>query len=95
MLEKTNVPILGVVENMSYFLEPNGEKQAVFGEGGGEKTASDLETRLLGAVPLDPKIREAGDEGTPLSLAKPNSPTSESFQSIAEKILEKLGQQKG
>ncbi len=95
MLEKTNVPILGVVENMSYFLDPNGEKQAIFGEGGGEKTASDLETQLLGAVPLDPDIREAGDQGTPLSLAKPNSPTSESFHSIAEKILEKLGQQKG
>ena len=94
MLEKTNVPILGVVENMSYFLDQNREKQAIFGEGGGEKTASDLETQLLGGVPLDPEIREAGDEGTPLSLAKPNSPTSESFNSIAEKILEKLGQQK-
>ena len=94
MLEKTNVPILGVVENMSYFLDQNREKQAIFGEGGGKKTASDLATQLLGTVPLDPEIREAGDEGTPLSLAKPNSPTSKSFSSIAEKILEKLGQQK-
>ena len=94
MFKKVDVPVLGIVENMSYFLSPSGEKQAIFGEGGGEKTASDLETQLLGAVPLDPEIREAGDQGTPLSLAKPDSPTSESFHSIAEKILEKLGQQK-
>jgi ATP-binding protein involved in chromosome partitioning len=92
MLEKTNVPILGVVENMSYFLDPNGQKQAIFGEGGGERTASELETQLLGAVPLDPEIREAGDLGIPLSIAKPNSPSSESFHSIAKRILESLGQ---
>ncbi|HCR30129.1 MAG TPA: chromosome partitioning protein [Opitutae bacterium] len=93
MLEKTNVPILGVVENMSYFLDPNGEKLAIFGEGGGEKTAEELETQFLGSLPLDPEIRKAGDKGTPLTLANKDSQTSKSFQTIAEKILQKLGQQ--
>lgn len=92
MLEKTNVPILGVVENMSYFLDPNGQKQAIFGEGGGERTAMELETQLLGAVPLDPEIREAGDLGKPISIAKPNSPSSVSFHAIANRILEELEQ---
>ena len=67
MFEKVNVPILGVVENMSYLENPeNGEKNFIFGQGGGEKTSQDLDTQLLGQVPLDQNVREGGDHGIPV-----------------------------
>ena len=89
MLEKTNVPILGVAENMSYLLNADGSKVEVFGSGGGQRTAADLQTEFLGQIPLDPTIREGGDSGNPIALSN-DSPASQSFDDIARKTLECL-----
>lgn len=91
MFGQVNVPLLGVAENMSYLQpEPDGPKQYLFGQGGGESAAKSLETDLLGQVPLDPRIREGSDQGIPIVLAAPNAPASLVFQKIAKTILEKL-----
>ena len=90
MLEKTNVPILGVAENMSYLENADGTKSYIFGEGGGKQTATDLGVDFLGQIPLDPRIREAGDNGTPISIADPESKSAASFEAIAKSIVERL-----
>jgi len=91
MFDKVNIEILGVAENMSYYLnEANGEKEYIFGTGGGEKAAAELNTELLGKIPLDPAIRTGGDMGIPIVKSAPNSETAQAFYRIAEKILEKL-----
>jgi len=90
MLEKTNVPILGVAENMSYLENADGTKSYIFGEGGGQQTATDLGVDFLGQIPLDPKIREAGDNGTPISVADPKSKSAASFEAIAKSIVGRL-----
>jgi ATP-binding protein involved in chromosome partitioning len=84
MFEKVNVPILGIVENMSYFLCPdNGKRYPIFGEGGGRREAQRWNVRLLGEIPLEAAAREAGDEGVPVCLRKPESETAKVFQSIS------------
>ncbi len=90
MLEKTNVPILGIAENMSYIEYPDGSRNAIFGEGGGQSTADELSTELLGQIPLDPSIREGGDSGIPLTKSSPDSSSAKAFLSIAEKLMSKL-----
>ena len=91
MFEKVNVPLLGVAENMSYLEDPKtGEKNRVFGEGGGAKTARDLETAFLGEIPLHPDIRQGGDAGIPVVVGSPDSPASREFFQIARTILRKL-----
>ena len=90
MLEKTNVPLIGVAENMSYLEGEDGSKQYIFGEGGGEKTAAELDIPLLGKIPLDPSIREAGDAGSPISVSKPDSPSAHAFDLIATEIMSQL-----
>lgn len=89
MFEKVNVPILGVAENMSY-LESSGERIAIFGEGGGQRSADFLRTELLGQVPLDPAIRVGCDRGIPIVVSEPSSSSSKAFRAIAEQIIEKL-----
>ncbi len=91
MFEKVNIPILGVAENMSYFLNPaNGEKDYLFGSGGGEKASKVLETELLGQIPLDGAIRQGGDMGIPIVKSAPDSEIAHQFYDIAKKILQKL-----
>ncbi|EDY81037.1 conserved domain protein [Verrucomicrobiia bacterium DG1235] len=90
MLEKTNVKILGVAENMSYLEAPDGSRQNIFGEGGGEQTAKDLATEFLGQIPLDQAIREGGDAGMPIVLANPESQAAKAFVSIARTLLDKV-----
>ncbi|GAB4270043.1 MAG TPA: chromosome partitioning protein [Opitutae bacterium] len=85
MFEKVNVPILGVAENMSY-LEHNGERQHIFGEGGGKRAAEYLKTELLGQVPLDPAIRIGCDRGVPIVLGEPDSPAAQAFMDIAHQV---------
>lgn len=90
MFEKVNVPILGVVENMSYLENPeNGEKNFIFGQGGGEKTSQDLDTQLLGQVPLDQNVREGGDHGIPVVISHSECRASLAFKEIASKLMEK------
>ena len=90
MFQKVNVPILGVTENMSYFVDPAGQQHALFGEGGGEKTAEALGTTLIGQVPLIPEIREGGDQGVPIVVSKPDSAAAGVFREICETLLGRL-----
>lgn len=90
MFEKVNVPLLGVVENMSYLETPDGGRQALFGEGGGQVTADSLETPLMGQVPIDMAIREGCDNGIPIVISDPDSSAAQVFMSVARKLLENL-----
>jgi ATP-binding protein involved in chromosome partitioning len=90
MFQKVNVPLLGVVENMSYFLDPAGRKHPLFGEGGGIITAEKLGTTLLGQVPLIQEIREGGDSGVPIVVSAPESAAGVTFREIAETLLARL-----
>jgi ATP-binding protein involved in chromosome partitioning len=87
MFEKVNVPVLGIVENMSYFLCPSdGKRYDIFGEGGGQREADRLKVPLLGQVPIDIPTREAGDRGKPITLAEPEGVIAQSFGAIAAKL---------
>ena len=90
MFEKVSVPILGVVENMSYLLEPDGSKNYLFGEGGGQITADHLTSELLGSIPLEKNIREGADQGIPLPIQQPEHAISAQYAEIAHSILKKL-----
>ena len=92
MFEQLKVPILGLVENMSYFVPPDmPEKQyAIFGEGGGEKAATELDVELLGKVPLEMPVREGGDRGLPIILADPKSASAQALMDIAKRTAAKI-----
>ena len=91
MFQKTNVPILGLLENMAYFIAPgDGSRHEIFGSGGGEREASRLGVPFLGAVPLDPAVRIASDEGTPIVISAPENPVSQILQKAASLIAAML-----
>ena len=87
MFGKVNVPILGLIENMSYFVCPSdGKRYDIFGSGGGFREAQRLEVPLLGEIPIDIATREAGDRGIPIVAADPESPVSQSFNAVATRL---------
>jgi ATP-binding protein involved in chromosome partitioning len=91
MFEKVGIPILGIVENMSFFVCPgDGTRYDIFGSGGGSREAAKLGVALLGEVPIEPLVREAGDTGKPVVAAHPNSAAAGVFKGVAEKILSVL-----
>ncbi len=90
MFQKVNVPLLGVAENMSYFIDPAGVRHELFGQGGGVITAEKLGTTLLGQVPLLPEIRAGGDSGVPIVVSAPQSTAAHVFREIAETLLARL-----
>jgi ATP-binding protein involved in chromosome partitioning len=90
MFAKTHVPILGVLENMSGFVAPDGTRHDIFGNGGGEQEALRLRVPFLGALPLDPSLRIAADSGMPLVLSDPGSPVSKAIHGIAAGLAERL-----
>lgn len=90
MFEKVNVPLIGVAENMSYLEAPDGSRQALFGEGGGEETAKSLETSLLGQIPIDPNVRLGCDKGIPIVVSDPDSAAAQAFFSIAQQVIDLL-----
>jgi len=91
MFEKVNVPIIGIVENMTTHICSNcGHEEHIFGKGGGEKMSTDYGTLLLGSLPLDISIRENLDNGTPSVSTNPNSQISKIYQSISQKIAFKV-----
>jgi ATP-binding protein involved in chromosome partitioning len=91
MFQKTEVPVLGIVENMSMFVCPHcGEPTAIFGHGGARETAAEIGTDFLGEIPLVMSIRETSDEGTPIVAKAPGSPEAQAFLQVAAKIAEKL-----
>jgi ATP-binding protein involved in chromosome partitioning len=88
MFERVRTRVLGVVENMSGFECPHcHEAIDIFGHGGGEHLATDMQIPFLGAVPLDPRVREAGDAGTPTMIATADTPAALAFRAIAEKVV--------
>lgn len=91
MFEKVNVPILGLVENMSYFTTPNGERVEIFGHGGGRAEAERKQVPFLGEVPIFTEIREGGDAGHPVVVASPKQPPAQAFIHIAEALKQRLG----
>jgi ATP-binding protein involved in chromosome partitioning len=94
MFRKLNVPVLGVVENMSTFVCPHcGEETAVFKHGGGERTAAELGTEFLGRIPLDAAIAEGGDAGTPIVVAQPEGAHAAAFRRIAEAVTAAVDRQ--
>jgi ATP-binding protein involved in chromosome partitioning len=86
MFEKVNVPILGIVENMSYFVTPTGDRVEIFGHGGGQSEAVRQGIRFLGEVPLFTEIRQGGDAGKPVTAVDPNSAPAEAFMKIGRSV---------
>jgi len=93
MFERLKVPILGIVENMSYFVAPDtGRRYAIFGEGGGQRVAAEYGVPLLAQIPLDPETRAGGDEGSPITIRHPESPQATAFRALAEAVRERVRQ---
>jgi ATP-binding protein involved in chromosome partitioning len=87
MFRQLNIPVLGAIENMSWFECPHcGEKTEIFGRGGGERMASELMIPFLGAVPIDTRVRSGGDEGQPIVVAAPDAPAARAFIEVAGKV---------
>ncbi|MDH4097283.1 MAG: Mrp/NBP35 family ATP-binding protein [Nitrospira sp.] len=92
MFQKVNVPLLGIIENMSFFVCGHcGERTDIFSHGGGERAAEKLGIPFLGRIPIDPAIRDGGDSGHPIVVADPASPQAEAFREIAKKIMGEVG----
>jgi ATP-binding protein involved in chromosome partitioning len=91
MFETVNVPVLGVVENMSYFVAPDtGTRYNIFGEGGGLRLSEEYGVPYLGAVPLGMAVREGGDSGVPIVVGDPESPQAEAFRRVAEEVARQV-----
>lgn len=90
MFKQLEVPILGVVENMSYLDLPDGTRMDIFGSGGGEALAKATETEFLGMIPMDQNVRIGGDTGKPIVVSYPESAVAKSIQEIAQKIAAKI-----
>ncbi len=87
------VPVLGIIENMSGLICPHcGKEIDIFKKGGGEKAAKELGIPFLGRVPIEPSVVEAGDEGVPIVVAKPESASAKALSQITEKLLEEIGE---
>jgi ATP-binding protein involved in chromosome partitioning len=90
MLREVNVPILGVIENMSYLELPDGKRMDIFGSGGGKRLAEAAGVPFMGMIPMDPAVRVGGDAGTPIVVSQPKSAPAIALQSMAEKIAARL-----
>lgn len=90
MFRELNVPILGVVENMSYLELPDGTRMDVFGMGGGQKLAEDAKVPFLGSIPMDPNVRVGGDQGTPIVVSHPDSAPARALRDLAEQVAARL-----
>jgi ATP-binding protein involved in chromosome partitioning len=87
MAKKVNLPLRGVIENMSWLTGDDGTRQPLFGEGGGVALAAELGVPLLGQIPLAPALRRGGDEGRPLSATDPECEASQAFAAIATGLV--------
>jgi ATP-binding protein involved in chromosome partitioning len=91
MYQKLNIPTLGIIENMSHFLCPNCNHEAdIFGHGGGQRMAEDMNVPFLGRIPIYQPIREGSDNGVPLVLSEPDSPAARAFIAAAERVAAEL-----
>ncbi|MEM6424894.1 MAG: Mrp/NBP35 family ATP-binding protein [Cyanobacteria bacterium P01_D01_bin.128] len=92
MFEQLQVPVIGIVENMSYFVPPDlpDRRYDIFGSGGGEKTAEELGVPLLGCVPLEMPVRDGGDRGLPVVIGQPQSAAAKALMAIAQQVAAKI-----
>jgi len=90
MFKQMEVPLLGVVENMSYLAMPDGSQMDLFGRGGGKKLAAELGVPFIGEVPIDAQVRIGGDNGVPILVSHPDSAAAKAFRAIAEDIAAKI-----
>ncbi len=91
MFERVNVPVYGIIENMSYYLCPScGHREEIFSYGGGKRSAENLGTEFLGEIPLYTKIREGGDTGNPIVVMEPDSEYTKKFITIARNLDEEV-----
>ena len=94
MFRQLNIPVLGVVENMSYFVCGHcDERTEIFGHGGGARMAEDLGIPFLGEVPIDTRVRSGGDEGQPIVAAAPDAPAAKAFADVASKVAAEISKQ--
>src|SRR5690349_3508936 len=93
MFQRVDVPVLGIVENMSWFECPHcGKPTAIFGTGGGKRLADELELPLLGEIPLDARVHEGADRGLPIVVAEPESSASRALRALADRVVATLGE---
>jgi len=92
MFEKADVPVLGIIENMSYFTPPElpDKKYYIFGQGGGQRVAEELGVDFMGEVPIDPRVVETGDAGRPIVVSEPESDVAKAFFELAGTVARKL-----
>lgn len=90
MFRELEVPLFGVVENMSYLELPDGSRMDIFGAGGGERLAREAGIPFIGAVPMDPSVRQGGDSGKPVVISHPESPVTKALSAIADDVLAKI-----
>ncbi len=90
MYEKVNVPVLGIIENMSYYALKDGQKEYIFGEGGGRKLSEEMNINFLGEIAINTDIRVGGDSGKPIVLGHPDSAEAEQFTVIAKNLAEQV-----
>ncbi|RUX07457.1 ATP-binding protein, partial [Mesorhizobium sp. M8A.F.Ca.ET.023.01.1.1] len=96
MFKKVDVPLLGIVENMSYFLAPDtGKRYDIFGHGGARREAERLGVTFLGEVPLEMGIRESSDAGTPVVVSKPDGAEAKIYRDIASKVWDRVNEERG
>ncbi len=90
MFRQVRVPVLGIVENMSHFTGPDGQRVHIFGHGGGKKLASEAGVPFLGEIPIDPRVTECGDAGEPIVRKYPDSPVAQAYLALAETVRNEL-----
>ena len=91
MFEKVEIPILGIIENMSHYTCPAcGHRDEIFSHGGGKRLAQEVGTEFLGEIPIDTRIRFGGDAGVPIVIASPDSAISQGFMTLASRVAIKL-----
>jgi len=93
MFRQVRVPVLGIVENMSYFVGEDGKRYEIFRHGGGRKLAQEAGVPFLGDVPLDPRVAECGDQGDPIVHHLPDSPIAQVYQGLATTVAEQVNRQ--
>jgi ATP-binding protein involved in chromosome partitioning len=95
MFSELRVPVLGTIENMSYFIGDDGKRYEIFRHGGGKKLAGDSGVPFLGEIPIDPRVAECGDVGEPIVHRYPDSPVSKAYTSLAEVVTRRLKENPG
>jgi ATP-binding protein involved in chromosome partitioning len=90
MFRQVRVPVLGIVENMSYFVGADGQRYEIFRHGGGKKLAQEAEVPFLGDIPIDPRVAECGDKGDPIVHQFPDSPVAKTYVALAQNVAGQL-----